>query len=43
MGLRRFLKGAVAKPPTLGGGTDLELHKHFRLLRQLGHGSFATV
>lgn len=44
MGFKSFLKGSKEKPKLLiGGGAELELPKHFRLLRKLGHGSFATV
>ncbi|KAL4855335.1 Serine/threonine-protein kinase Nek7 [Chlorella vulgaris] len=42
-GLRGFL-GAIHKAPgPVAGDSDLELHKHFKLYKQLGRGSFATV
>lgn len=46
MGFKSFLKGHGSKPSLLllgEGSTELELHKHFRLVRKLGSGSFATV
>lgn len=50
MGWKSFLKQQLgegrAAPKALhigGGSTELELTKHFRLVRKLGKGSFATV
>lgn len=43
---KRFIKGGgSSKPGTLlgSGATELELTKHFRLLRKLGKGSYAVV
>ncbi|KAI3427061.1 hypothetical protein D9Q98_007001 [Chlorella vulgaris] len=43
-GLRGFLQGAIHKAPgPVAGDSGLELHKHFKLYKQLGRGSFATV
>ncbi|KAL4444132.1 hypothetical protein ABPG75_011869, partial [Micractinium tetrahymenae] len=49
MGWKSFLKqqlregGGSSKSLLIGGGVELELTKHFRLLRKLGKGSYATV
>lgn len=50
MGWRSFLKQQLregkgaSKALLIGGGsTELELNKHFRLVRKLGKGNYATV
>lgn len=48
MGFKSFLRQASGnheKPQHLLGlgGAELDLRRHFRLLRKLGKGSFATV
>ena len=43
MGLKALLRGAKLKPSGLLNAPELELHKHFHLLRKLGKGSYSTV
>lgn len=46
MGWRSFLKQQLGDGKALlirGGSTELELTKHFKILKKLGKGSYATV
>ena len=42
MGFRKLLRGRE-QPLLIGGGAELELHRHFRLVKRLGAGSYSTV